>query len=165
MSGLSISSKPSSFFKKLRGKKNPYEKAPTAAFSPAPVSTATNTTGPHIALSNSERVIPLHPASPREAPDLLAEARQVAGRDPVTGRPRIDIASQGSGPQQPLAEPSQAADPKAAYIERARQSGRVPYESYEVFVQEMVAKRVRGGSEYYAPERRVEEFYAGGVRD
>jgi hypothetical protein len=67
----------------------------------------------------------------------------------------------------------QATDPKQAYIERARQSGQRPYESYEVFVQEMVAKRTgdatalrvaRGRSEYYAPERRVEEYYAGGGR-
>jgi hypothetical protein len=172
MSGLSISSTPSSFLQKLRLKKNPYEKAPRASFNPAPVSTATNTPGPHIALPGSARVIPMRPAPPREAPDLLAEARKVVGRDPITGRRQGGAAEgerrqpvAGSKVREPVAGssrppqtgPSQAADPKAAYIERAKQQGQQPYGSYEVFVQEMVAKRTgdpealraaRGGSEY-----------------
>jgi hypothetical protein len=121
-------------------------------------------------------VIPLRPASPREAADLLAEARQVAGRDPITGRRPPGATGPSAGerrlpvaapPQQPVAAPPQAADPKAAYIERAKQNGQRPYESYEAFVQDMVAKRSGNvvESEYYAPERTVEEFYAGGVRD
>jgi hypothetical protein len=176
MSGLSISSTPLSFLQKLRLKKNPYEKAPRASFNPAPVSTATNTPGPHIALSGSARVIPLRPASPREASNLLAEARQVAGRNPVTGRRPAGATgpamSETRGPvaeisRQTVAAPSQAADPKIAYIERAKQNGQRPYESYEAFVQDMIAKRSGNAveSEYYAPERTVEEFYAGGVRD
>lgn len=64
-------------------------------------------------------------------------------------------------------------DERTVYQARAAHSERATGNQYDLTVQEMAAQRAReareraarGGVEYYAPERRVEEFYAGGVRD
>lgn len=62
---------------------------------------------------------------------------------------------------------------RTAYQNRAGASKQTTGSKYDLFVQESLAKRneearvraARGGVEYYAPERRIEEFYSGGVRD
>ena len=158
MAVISITSTASSFFNKLRGKSNPYEKA--------------YRTQSYIAPTNHTNL-----SQPSAAPDtdLLAEARQAAGRDPVTGRRHTELADQTSVQPQTLSHsPRQTtAEQKAAYLawaaQRPQERGR-PYGSYEEFVQEMTEKRdgrrEAGGalSSYYAPERRVEEYYSEGVR-
>ncbi|KAI4645673.1 hypothetical protein J4E93_005250 [Alternaria ventricosa] len=177
MAGLSITSALLSPINKLRGKSNPYQKQYTAPKPPAP-----NTEFPVSARQAANRnpvtgtqQQPTHPEPPHT--DLLAEARQAAGRNPVTGRPQPVVNSKKGkkGKKQKmmsLEQQQQAAEEqKAAFLAWAkkhpREGGR-PYESYEAFVQEMVAKRTgcveqRMGVGYYAPERRVGEYYAGGV--
>jgi hypothetical protein len=150
MAGLSITSVLLSPINKLRGKSNPYQKPRHANNIPDPADTP-----------NSN--------------DLLAEARQAAGRDPVTGRRTPKTSSKKANKQQlPLEQQQRAAiEQKAAFLAWAAkhpQAAGRPYESYEAFVQEMVAKRTgnvepRGAMGYYAPERRVEEYYSRGVRD
>ncbi|KAF1945218.1 hypothetical protein EJ02DRAFT_419747 [Clathrospora elynae] len=161
----------SSFLDKLRGKSNPYKNTHHLGHNPNPALTSKN--APENPASFTQKLLPRRPASP---PDLLAEARQLAGRDPVTGkRHAYMIAQTASERQQHLAEVRQSAtDERTAYRDRAAKTQQTPGQRYDLFVQEMVAKRdgdavalraVRGGAEYYAPERRVEEFYAERVRD
>jgi hypothetical protein len=147
MTGLSITSTLLSPFNKLRGKSNPYQKTHHASNLFMSVNTPTSS-------------------------DLLAEARQAAGRDPVTGRRQP---SQSAKKQQPSLEQQQQVmeEQKAAFLAWAAKNPQAagrPYESYEAFVQEMVAKRTgnvepRGETEYYAPERSVEEYYSERGRD
>ncbi|KAH7088945.1 hypothetical protein FB567DRAFT_522667 [Paraphoma chrysanthemicola] len=172
-----------SFFSKLgissKRKNNPYLNPhhPGHAPLPQPISKPT---------SRSQPSLPLRPASPREAHDLLAEARQVANRDPVTGRrlPQPTVLHQTASETNVHANarvngalnamerlgPSQE---RSAYLNRAMQSTQTTGSRYELFAQEERRRRdeeirlirARGGLEYYAPERSVSEFYAGGVRD
>lgn len=154
----------SSFFAKLSGtpkepkKLNPYLNPHHPGHNPIPNPTSMTTT----------------------SADFLAEARKEAGRDPVTGRRRSDnhsrtTSERNSGSERnSLAELRQVEEEeRTAYQSRAAQSTQTTGTKYELFVQESLRKReaterlriARGGVEYYAPERRVEEFYAGGVRD
>ncbi|KAG9194557.1 hypothetical protein G6011_04592 [Alternaria panax] len=146
MAGLSITSALLSPVNKLRGKSNPYQK--THNVNNIPLATDTRTSD-----------------------DLLAEARQAAGRDPVTGRRTPGATSKKAKKQQLSLEQEQqaAAEQKVAFLAWAAkhpQAAGRPYESYEAFVQDMVAMRTgnvapSGGTEYYAPERTVEEYYSG----
>ena len=158
MSAISITSTAPSFFNKLRGKSNPYEKT----YRNQPNTTLT---------CQTTRQQP----NARPENDLLAEARQATGRDPVTGRRRAELAGQTFTQQSsaPQTSGQTAADQKAAYLAWAAQKPHErgqPYSSYEEFVQEMIEKRdgrrqaVGGPAGYYAPERRVEEYYSEGVR-
>lgn len=62
---------------------------------------------------------------------------------------------------------------RSAYLNRASQTSVVSGSRYDLLSAEEKRKReekermgrVVGGVEFYAPERRVEEFYAWGVRD
>ncbi|USP75953.1 hypothetical protein yc1106_03227 [Curvularia clavata] len=158
MTGISITSTASSFFNKLRGKSNPYEKSYRTQSYVAPTS--------HTNLS---------PPSAHPDTDLLAEARQAAGRDAVTGRRQVEATNQTFVQKQPPLQSSgqTASEQKAAYLawaaQRPQERGK-PYGSYEEFVQEMIEKRDGrreagdGSSSYYAPERRVEEYYSERVR-
>lgn len=158
MAGISITSTTSSFFNKLRGKSNPYEKAYRTQSYIAPPS--------HTNLSQP---------STRPDPDFVAEARQAAGRNPVTGRRHAEATSQASLQQKlpPQSSGQTASEQKAAYLawaaQRPQERGK-PYGSYEEFVREMIEKRDgrrecgSGSSSYYAPERRMEEYYAERVR-
>lgn len=74
----------------------------------------------------------------------------------------------------PLAELRQVEEEeRTAFQSRSVQSKQVSGHRYDLFVQEMVARRetearvraARGGQEYYAPERHVEEFYGQVTRD
>ncbi|EOA87023.1 hypothetical protein ACJQWK_09149 [Exserohilum turcicum] len=161
MAGLSVTSTASSFIKKLCGKSNPYEKAYRAQSN---TTSAIQTTNP----PTSTRTDNHH--------DLLAEARQAAGRDPLTGRKTTRIPDPTSTERYPARDtPAQtAAAHKAAYLAWAAQNPEergTPYASYEEYVQEMLEKRhggrdaVRSETSYYAPERRVQEYYAERVRD
>ncbi|KAI4942909.1 hypothetical protein J4E86_009856 [Alternaria arbusti] len=161
MAGLSITSALLSPINKLRGKSNPYQKKHTAPKTPAP---------------NSEFLAEARQAASQPtSADLLAEAREAAGRNPVTGRPQPVVTGKKAKKQKLSLEQQQQAaeEQKAAFLAwaaRHPQEGGRPYESYEAFVQEMVAKRTgnveqRTGEGYYAPERSVGEYYSGGVRD
>ena len=174
MAGLSITSALLSPINKLRGKSNPYQKKHTAPKTPAP---------------NSEFLAEARQAASRDpvtgtqqhthpeptSADLLAEAREAAGRNPVTGRPQPVVTGKKTKKHKLSLEQQQQAaeEQKAAFLAwaaRHPQEGGRPYESYEAFVQEMVAKRTgsleqRTGAGYYAPERSVGEYYSGGVRD
>ncbi|KAH7068969.1 hypothetical protein BKA63DRAFT_421952 [Paraphoma chrysanthemicola] len=157
-----------SFFSKLgissKRKNNPYLNPHHPGHRPLPQPIPKST-------SRSQPSLPLRPASPREAHDLLAEARQVANRDPVTGRPlpQPTVLHQTASETNRLG-PSQE---RSAYLNRAMQSTQTMGSRYELFAQEERRRRdeeirlirARGGVEYYAPERSVSEFYAGGVRD
>lgn len=174
MAGLSITSALLSPINKLRGKSNPYQKRYTAPKSPVPdsefLAEARQAAGRDpVTGSQAQR------ANEPTSADLLAEAREAAGRNPVTGRPQPDVTSKKTRKQKLSLEQQQQAaeEQKAAFLAWAAkhpQEGGRPYESYEAFVQEMVAKRTgnveqRTGAGYYAPERSVEEYYSGGVRD
>jgi len=173
MAGLSITSALLSPINKLRGKSNPYQKKYTAPKTPAPnsefLAEARQAAGRDPVTGNQQR------ANESTSSDLLAEAREAAGRNPVTGRPQpVVIGKKAKKQKLSLEQQQQAAEEqKAAFLAwaaRHPQEGGRPYESYEAFVQEMVAKRTgnveqRTGAGYYAPERSVEEYYSGGVRD
>ena len=159
MTGISVTSTAVSFLNKLRGKSNPYEKAHP---------TQSNITLPNNTANQPRNAVPQH--------DLLAEAREAAGLDPVTGRRRTHVAHQMLSQQQPApyGASQTPAEQKAAYLawaaQRPQERGR-PYGSYEEFVREMIEKRdgrrdAAGGlSSYYAPERRVEEYYSQALRN
>ncbi|KAI4628377.1 hypothetical protein J4E80_002515 [Alternaria sp. BMP 0032] len=158
---------------KLRGKSNPYQKKYTAPKTPAPnsecLAEARQAAGRDPVTGSQQRT-----NEPTSA-DLLAEAREAAGRNPVTGRPQPVVTGKKTKKQKMSLEQQQQAaeEQKAAFLAwaaRHPQEGGRPYESYEAFVQEMVAKRTgsleqRTGAGYYAPERSVGEYYSGGVRD
>lgn len=157
--GISVTSTAVSFLNKLRGKSNPYEKA---------YHTQSNITSPNNTANQPRNAIPQN--------DLLAEAREAAGLDPLTGRRRTHVAHQTLSQQQPISYGSRQtpAEQKAAYLawaaQRPQERGQ-PYGSYEEFVREMIEKRdgrrepAGGFSSYYAPERRVEEYYSQALRD
>lgn len=113
---------------------------------------------------------------PRYSRTLLEEAREVAGRHPITGRRLHGSTSNQSSSgnsTSPAALKQVEEEQRTAFQSRAVQSKQTTGQRYELSVQEMVKKRdeesraraARGGLEYYAPERRLEEFYVGGVRD
>lgn len=131
---------------------------------------------------------PLRSASPdMSTHDLLAEARLSANRDPITGKrlpqpvmPPLHSSNQRQTTAQPRAQatssptlnPSSGEDP-TAYTFRASQTPQTMGSRYDLFsaeerrrmeVEEKI-RIARGGQEFYAPERRLEEFYAKGVRD
>ncbi|KAF2032744.1 hypothetical protein EK21DRAFT_60521 [Setomelanomma holmii] len=177
-----------SFFSQIgisKRKNNPYLNPHHPGRTPIPSKPTTRPTYPtHPTHSTSS--LPLRPASPREAPDLLAEARQVANRDPITGR----IMHQPGALNQTASETNLQANTRlnralnaverlgscqerSAYMNRASQTKQTTGSRYELFAQEERHRRegelklikARGGVEYYAPERSVSEFYTGGVRD
>ncbi|CAI9632520.1 unnamed protein product [Alternaria burnsii] len=149
MAGLSITSALLSPINKLRGKSNPYQKS-----------------------GNANRTS--HPSDTPTSDDLLAEARRAAGRDPVTGQRTPGPTSKKAKKQKMSLEQEQQAaeEQKAAFLAWAAkhpQAAGRPYESYEAFVREMVAKRTgsvapSGRTEYYAPQQTVKEYYSTGVR-
>jgi len=173
MAGLSITSALLSPINKLRGKSNPYQKKYTAPKTPAPnrqfLAEARQAAGRDPVTGSQQR------ANEPTSTDLLAEAREAAGRNPVTGRPQpVATGKKAKKQKLSLEQQQQAAEEqKAAFLAwaaRHPQEGGRPYESYEAFVQEMVAKRTgnveqRTGAGYYAPERSVGEYYSGRVRD
>jgi hypothetical protein len=131
---------------------------------------------------------PLRSASP-DIPfrDLLAEARLTANRDPLTGKllpqpvmppnqstvqsrtqPNLTTTSTSNPP------PNSTVDQEpTAYAFRAAQTPQTMGTRYDLFSSEERRRMereekiriARGGQEFYAPERRMEEFYAEGVRD
>ena len=151
--GLSITSTPLLFLSKLRNKRNPYAQ-------------------PHHPNNHSQVHIqdPTAPRDPQtcQAPahsDLLAEARLVAGRHPVTGRcistepqPQTQTQSRswtgkskakgigkgkGKQKQKEISE-EEANEQKKAYVAWAAKNPQMrgsPYASYEEFVKEKVARR------------------------
>jgi hypothetical protein len=172
MTGFSIASALLAPINKLRGKTNPYQKQYQS----------TNPATSNEFLAEARQAAGRDPVTGHQYPtntptssDLLAEARQAAGRNPVTGLPQPDTTSKKARKQKLSLEQQQqaAAEQKAAFLAwaaRHPQAAGRPYESYEAFVQEMVAKRTgnvvpQGGTGYYAPERNVEEYYSQGVRD
>jgi hypothetical protein len=149
MAGMSVSSTASSFFNKLRGKSNPYEKAHRPqSYNTTSTQTTNNT-----------------PSNVRPNNDLLAEAREAAGRDPVTGRRRAHLAHQTLNQQQPALHGPKQTPTEQRAAQRSQERAQ-PYSSYEEFVQEMIERRdgkreaTDGASSYYAPERRVQEYYS-----
>ncbi|KAL6710232.1 hypothetical protein ACN47E_009178 [Coniothyrium glycines] len=119
-------------------------------------------------------------AQAQNASSLLAQARELAGRDPVTGRLRSDAQSSRTSERWSSAQSTTLAGPRhieqeerTCYQSRAAHSKQTTGHKYDLFVQESLAKRdaenrvraARGGHEYYAPERRLEEYYSRGVQD
>ncbi|KAH7395035.1 hypothetical protein DE146DRAFT_68153 [Phaeosphaeria sp. MPI-PUGE-AT-0046c] len=157
-----------SFFSKLTGsskRKNPYANSHHPSRAPLPQK----------AITDSQPGDSLRPASPRGSVDYLAEARLAINRNPVTGK----ALSQPNMPQSSRKAPTQssatergAVEP-SAYVSRASQSPQTMGTRYDLFTteerkrmeREEKIRIARGGQEYYAPERRIGEFYAGGVRD
>lgn len=176
-----------SFFKR---KPNPYSNPHHPSHNPIPKNLSANTTTASTAAprAQSQPFIPPRPASPRGSSDFLAEARRLAGRDPVTGRVR---------PSETAMEPNQSSNsppnqnqtrgiaggrsanttrPTAntemsAFLNRSSQSPQNTGNRYDLFSRECQAQQeydervraARGGVEYYAPERQVSEFYSGPV--
>ncbi|KAF2829395.1 hypothetical protein CC86DRAFT_368413 [Ophiobolus disseminans] len=118
--------------------------------------------------------------------NLLAEARQLANRDPITGRllPRPSMPTDTASETNLLANARlhramNAVDrlgpsaERSAYLGRASQTALVCGKRYDLVSAEQRKKReeeeklkkVMGGVEFYAPERKVGEFYGGGVED
>ncbi|CAO2654757.1 Nn.00g114900.m01.CDS01 [Neocucurbitaria sp. VM-36] len=170
-----------SFFAKLSGsskKSNPYLNPHHPGHNPNPKATSTSTTASSAQNPQSRNALRPRQASPRGSSDFLAEARQLAGRDPVTGRRRPDVGGRTasersfSSERNSLAELRQVEEEeRTAYQSRAAASKQTTGSRYELFVQESRKRReaedriraARGGLEYYAPERQLEEFYSGGV--
>ncbi|KAF2248766.1 hypothetical protein BU26DRAFT_518981 [Trematosphaeria pertusa] len=174
-----------SIFKKIfhssyaGGKRNPYRDPKHVLNKSAPSLPTTPATKPTPA--------PGRPASPRGSHDYLAEARAVVGRDPVTGKRLRDRSQMGSrGGVDVSGYGGDGAGAGTANGEGAGGSGRRAGEGgeksgvgernegaqkamgmrYDLLVQEMLeSKRKREAWKdpeqgYYAPERRVGEFYA-----
>ncbi|RMZ72701.1 mitosis dim1 [Pyrenophora seminiperda CCB06] len=135
--GLSITSVPLTFLSKLRNKRNPYAQ-------------------PHHPNNHS------HACQAPSHIDLLAHAREAAGRHPITGQSRSSKKAngKGKGKQGVMMGGEEASERKKAYLAWAAKNPQLrgsPYASYEEFVKEKVARRglpeqawTRG--EYYAPE-------------
>lgn len=113
------------------------------------------------------------PASTLGSSDLLAQARREAGRDPVTGQrvpPNLARSATERTSLEDLRQVEQ--EERTAYQNRARLSKITMGSRYDLFAAQMRQKQedeariraARGGLEYYAPERRFEEFYAERVR-
>ena len=137
---------------------------------------------------------PVRSASPRGSFDYLAEAREAVGRDPVTGRAgasqsaagraggvaerdfvvaegsRAAASGSGSGGTRTGAGPvlEGPIDRTSAYGNRNEGVTRTHGTQYDLFVQQMKDRKMgvwrepEGG--FYAPERRLGEFYAPGDR-
>lgn len=165
-----------SFFKKIfhpsyPGKANPYSRPdhPSNSKNKSAQITVNPSTG-----SNPQPQPPSQRSSPRGSIDYLAEARQASGRNPITGK---------IVPQQPQAWRQREVDasrvggddvsrgPSGIVVGVERREGGEPPSTqnaqrgtrYDAFVQEM-SDRKRGAWKepeggYYAPERRVGEFY------
>lgn len=153
-----------SFFSKITGsskRNNPYANPQHPCRAPLP----------------SEASAPQPSASPRGSIDYLAEARLAVNRDPVTGRripqsqPNLPQSSRQAQAQSSATE--RGAVEQTAYQSRASQIPPNMGTRYDLFTKEERQRMereekiriARGGQEYYAPERRIGEFYAGGVRD
>lgn len=130
---------------------------------------------PQNGASGSQPSEPIRPASPRGSIDYLAEARMAVNRDPVTGKvlSQPNIPPSSMQPQGHSSAAGSGTAERSAYASRASQSPQTMGTRYDLFTMEE-RKRMereekiriaRGGQEYYAPERRIGEFYAGGVRD
>jgi hypothetical protein len=154
-----------SILSKLTGsskrKNNPYSNPHHPSHAPIPTNPTTS---------------PPRTVSPRTSHDYLAEARQVVNRDPITGRlaPAPAILQNLAAPsQQPPAEPSRANAELSAYLNLASKTVPKTGTRYDLFSRKEREKSEReekmriakGGTEFYAPERRVEGFYAEGVRE
>jgi hypothetical protein len=165
-----------SIFKKFNGtsKNNPYvnpnhpSHAPIQYISPSGRSQSQPTPAPRS-------------ASPRGSIDHLAEARISAGRDPVTGRAiqRPNLTAQTASETDlrsrvrtnGAVERSGPSDERTAFASRAAMTKQTTGNKYDLFMQMMAEKKNKeemahgnvGKTEYYAPKRRVSEFYAGGV--
>ena len=172
---LSISSAPLTFLAKLRNKKNPYAQ---------PHHPNNNNNNNHgyshlpVHMHNASFDVESYHDSPHS--DLLAQARQAAGRHPVTGR-RVGNTTSPQTQKQPethtgsklwrrkrkqevtttttTTSVDEARERKKAYLAWAAEHPQTrgsPYESYEEFVSEKVARRGLGEQtwargEYYAP--------------
>lgn len=136
-------------------------------------------------------------STPKNAPlanannrDLLAEAREAAGRDPTTGQRRPDTHwylpserdDHGHLPSQRTSSTQSASladlrqveeEERTCFQSRAAKYKPTTGQRYDLYVQESLAKRdaesraraARGGHEYYAPERSLEEFYSRGEQN
>lgn len=150
----------------------------------AKTTTASTTTPPH---AQTQPTLPPRPASPRGSSDFLAEARHLAGRDPVTGRARSAATSteRGESSNRPQGQGQAAGqgvsgstsrptanDELSAYLNRSSQTTQRTGNRYDLISRECQMQRenderiraARGGVEYYAPERQVSEFYSGPVQ-
>ncbi|KAF2855863.1 hypothetical protein T440DRAFT_464217 [Plenodomus tracheiphilus IPT5] len=174
-----------SIFSKFGKKSNPYMDTQRFDVEPIPQVTSTQTTT--ASTTPSHPIKHLRPVSPQGAPDLLADARLVAGRDPVTGRRRPDLGS--------LTASDRAATERefTEHLKELEERKRIAYQShatvknslgerFDRFVKNIPAKRytvakaaaarqateprepVGNGLEYYAPTRTINEYYAGGIR-
>jgi hypothetical protein len=110
--------------------------------------------------------------------NLLAEARQLANRDPVTGRllpSPVMPQSANEANKQPKAQSKNTpnATEVSAYSSRASQTVQTTGSKYELFsieerrriAREERIRIARGGGEFYAPERKLDEYYGARVSD
>jgi hypothetical protein len=155
-------------------KNNPYINAYHPSHAPIPKQPTTTTSQP------------LPTVSPRGSHDFLAEARSLANRDPITGRPLpepiapVPTARQSSMPKMLQSKKSRkklgqqkseggratANEEMSAYLNRASQTKQATGKRYDLFsaaererIEREEAIRIQRAGEFYAPERRVEEFY------
>jgi hypothetical protein len=110
--------------------------------------------------------------------NLLAEARQVVNRHPITGQllPGPTIPSKANAANnQPTVQSnvSPNATEPSAYASRASRTVQTMGSKYELFSNEerrRIAREeririARGGGEFYAPERKLDEYYNSRVDD
>ena len=161
--GLSISSAPLAFLAKLRNKKNPYAQ-------PYHPNNNDNHGYSHLSAHIYDTCSDTESCHDSPHSDLLAQARQVAGRHPVTGRRVSNNASpQAKLQTQPRPQThtrskiwrrkakqeattmttsvDEAREQKRAYLAWAAENPQTrgsPYESYEEFVREKVMRRGLG---------------------
>lgn len=161
----------------LFGKKsNPYTSAYHPGHNPLP--------------KNTSARLPSSELQDQTNRNLLAEAREAVGRDPVTGQRRPEgygyLPSEGNNPghhpdQQTLSDGGVSLsilrqieeEERTCYQSRAAKGKQVTGSKYDLLVKEALARRdaesrvraTRGGHEYYAPERAIKEFYSGGAQD
>jgi hypothetical protein len=168
-----------SFLSKITGSsksKNPYQNPYHPGHAPIPPKC-----NPQPQSTSSPRP-PLRSISPSDSSNLLAEARQVANRDPITGRPlprpvvpqTISAKDfESSTRLSASAEKLIAKAEKSAYMNRASQIVRTTGSRYDLLssqekrLREEAERMVMSGHrlEFYAPERRTEKLYGQGVRD
>ncbi|KAF1919850.1 hypothetical protein BDU57DRAFT_154665 [Ampelomyces quisqualis] len=146
--------------------KNPYLNPHHPTHTPIPI--------PHPPSSSSSP-----PSPPNTVPvtNLLAQARLSANRDPITGKILPGQKAAAGTHVHATARLDSSSGAREEYSARAfragAQSARMMGAQRDLVVgresvrgEEGEGSRVAGGGrEFYAPERRVEEFYAGGVRD
>jgi hypothetical protein len=147
-----------SFLSKLTGSKsaskNPYENPHHPSHLPVPQ----KATSPPP---------PLRSVPPTISANLLAEARQVANRDPITGRA---LASTPDDTVAAWAQTTIVRAEQSAYMKRASQIQQTSGSRYDILSGREIRAReeamwVTGKGEFYAPERMVGEFYGGGRSD